>query len=68
MGVRLTVTARLQLLDLNEPMLSRITAVLERRGNWPAVSGAKPLRGQLGGARAYARAITACGLILPQAR
>ena len=49
MGVRLTVTARLQLLDLNEPMLSRITAVLERLGNWPAVSGAKPLRGQLVG-------------------
>lgn len=49
MDVRLTEAARQTMMDLNEPILTRITRVLERLGNWPAVSGAKPLTGPLAG-------------------
>ncbi len=49
MDVRLTAAAQQDLMELNEPLVSRITGILERLGDWPAVSGAKPLRGKLSG-------------------
>jgi mRNA-degrading endonuclease RelE of RelBE toxin-antitoxin system len=38
-----------QLGELSNPILARVQAVLERLEKWPAVSGAKPLRGTLKG-------------------
>ena len=47
--VEITPEAREQAARLNEPLRSRILAIIERLGNWPRVSGAKPLRGNLAG-------------------
>ena len=49
MDVRLTAAAQRELTELNEPLVSRITGILERLNNWPTVSGVKPLRGKLAG-------------------
>lgn len=38
-----------QLGRLPERIKSRVVNILQRLGNWPAVSGAKPLRGELAG-------------------
>lgn len=38
-----------QLDELPDKIVARITRVLERLENWPEVSGAKPLRGDLAG-------------------
>ncbi|MFV0444907.1 MAG: type II toxin-antitoxin system RelE family toxin [Planctomycetaceae bacterium] len=45
--VRLTADAAAELDALNEPIHTRVLRILERLENWPAVSGAKPLRGDL---------------------
>lgn len=42
--VEITPEAYEQAQELNEPLYSRVMAIVERLGNWPAVSGAKPLR------------------------
>lgn len=47
--IRLTQAAAIQLERLNEPIHTRILHLLERLQNWPNVSGAKPLRGDLSG-------------------
>ena len=49
MDVRLTDSSRQAMMDLDEPMLTRVTRILERLGDWPVVSGAKPLTGPLAG-------------------
>jgi mRNA-degrading endonuclease RelE of RelBE toxin-antitoxin system len=47
--VEITPEALEQVQELNEPIQSRVLAILERLKNWPAVSGAKPLRHGLAG-------------------
>lgn len=47
MTVEITPEALRQAQDLNEPIYSRVMAIVERLKNWPAVSGAKPLRHSL---------------------
>lgn len=47
--VRLTATAREQLAQLPKSLRARMYRLLERLENWPEVSGAKPLRGELAG-------------------
>jgi mRNA-degrading endonuclease RelE of RelBE toxin-antitoxin system len=47
--VEITPQAQAQVDRLNEPMYGRVLAVVERLHSWPAVSGAKPLRGRLAG-------------------
>ena len=49
MNVTLTIEARAQLEDLTLAVQRRIGALLRRLADWPAVSGAKPLRGELAG-------------------
>jgi mRNA-degrading endonuclease RelE of RelBE toxin-antitoxin system len=47
--VRLTAEAREQFTALPRTIQTRVTRLLERLEQWPAVSGAKPLRGDLAG-------------------
>jgi mRNA-degrading endonuclease RelE of RelBE toxin-antitoxin system len=47
--VEITPRAYEQAQELREPIYSRVMAIVERLENWPAVSGAKPLRGNLSG-------------------
>ena len=47
--VEITPTAFEQAQALNEPIYSRVMALIERLEHWPAVSGAKPLRHELAG-------------------
>ncbi len=47
--VRLTPEAAGQLDSLNEPMHARVLKLLMRLSDWPTVSGAKPLSGDLAG-------------------
>jgi mRNA-degrading endonuclease RelE of RelBE toxin-antitoxin system len=47
--VFITAAARRQIEDLPLAIHARVTKVLERLTRWPAVSGAKPLRGTLAG-------------------
>jgi len=49
MRVEITAEAYEQAQELTEPIYSRVMAVIERLKNWPAVSGAKPLRHELTG-------------------
>lgn len=49
MNVRLTSEAMQQLDRLPPVIHARVLNLLERLANWPAVSGAKPLRGNLAG-------------------
>ncbi|MGA2621449.1 MAG: type II toxin-antitoxin system RelE/ParE family toxin [Thermoguttaceae bacterium] len=48
-SVTLRREAAEQLGRLPERIKSRVTAIIERLGRWPEVSGAKPLRGKLAG-------------------
>ena len=47
--VRITPAALADLETLHEPMLARVNRAIERLGDWPNVSGAKQLRGELKG-------------------
>ncbi len=47
--VFLTADAREAMNDLPMPILRRVNVILERLRSWPAVSGAKPLTGDLAG-------------------
>ena len=47
--VEITPEALEQAEALNEPIYSRVMELVERLKNWPAVSGAKPLRHRLAG-------------------
>lgn len=47
--VEITPEALAQADELNEPVYSRVLAIVERLGRWPQVSGAKPLRHGLAG-------------------
>jgi mRNA-degrading endonuclease RelE of RelBE toxin-antitoxin system len=47
--VEITPEAYAQAQELQEPIYSRVMAIVERLRDWPAVSGAKPLRGNLSG-------------------
>ena len=47
--VRLTANAREQLAQLPKSIRARMYGLLERLEKWPAVSGAKPLQGNLAG-------------------
>jgi len=47
--VLLTPEAAKQLDELREPIRRRVVGLLERLTDWPNVSGAKPLSGQLAG-------------------
>ena len=47
--VEMEIEALAQLQALNEPIHSRVLAILKKLENWPAVSGAKPLRHGLAG-------------------
>ena len=47
--VEITPAALAQAQALDEPIYSRVLGVIERLRRWPAVSGAKPLRGPLAG-------------------
>jgi len=47
--VVLTTESREQFTALPRTMQARVTRLLERLEQWPAVSGAKPLRGDLAG-------------------
>ena len=47
--VTITPTAALQFDGLPLPMKARCMSVFERLARWPAVSGAKPLRGRPAG-------------------
>jgi mRNA interferase RelE/StbE len=49
--VHMTREALAQLQELREPIVSRVNQIIERLTRWPAVSGAKPLRGKLKGSR-----------------
>jgi mRNA-degrading endonuclease RelE of RelBE toxin-antitoxin system len=49
MRVTISAEAFAAIEALHEPMHRRILAALERLQNWPSVSGAKPLRGELKG-------------------
>jgi mRNA-degrading endonuclease RelE of RelBE toxin-antitoxin system len=48
-NVELTPEAQQQAHDLPKPIRARVYGILERLANWPDVSGAKPLRGNLAG-------------------
>lgn len=48
-NVRLTAEAREQFDRLPGAIQPRVTRILRRLGDWPEVSGAKPLRGELAG-------------------
>lgn len=48
-SVEITPDAYEQAEKLQEPIYSRVMAVVERLKDWPQVSGAKPLRGGLAG-------------------
>lgn len=47
--VKITAQAAAEIADLPYEMQQRIAAVVDRLSRWPAVSGAKPLRGDLAG-------------------
>ena len=47
--VRISQEALRTLETLHEPILARVNGVIERLGDWPEVSGAKPLRGRMKG-------------------
>jgi mRNA-degrading endonuclease RelE of RelBE toxin-antitoxin system len=47
--VTLELEAAEQLGRLPERIKSRVAGIIERLGNWPEMSGAKPLRGTLAG-------------------
>ena len=47
--VKITPQAAAEIADLPYEIQQRITAVVDRLSRWPAVSGAKPLRGDLAG-------------------
>lgn len=47
--VRLTPDAAMQLEAVREPIHTRVLRILERLQDWPNVSGAKPLSGDLAG-------------------
>ncbi len=47
--VEITPEARAQAARLSEPLRGRVLAIVGRLARWPAVSGAKPLRGGLAG-------------------
>jgi mRNA interferase RelE/StbE len=47
--VRLTADAQEQFTALPRTIQARVTRLLERLEQWPVVSGAKPLRGDLAG-------------------
>ena len=47
--VNITAEANEQMAELPLPMQTRMQAVIFRLAGWPAVSGAKPLRGSLKG-------------------
>jgi mRNA interferase RelE/StbE len=47
--VILTADARHDFDTLRPPIRGRVAAVIERLADWPAVSGAKPLRGEMAG-------------------
>jgi mRNA-degrading endonuclease RelE of RelBE toxin-antitoxin system len=47
--VEITPAALEQAQQLQEPIYSRVMAIVERLENWPTVSGAKPLRHALAG-------------------
>jgi mRNA interferase RelE/StbE len=49
MTVKLTPKALGQLSELPKPIQTRVWGVVIRLEDWPAVSGAKPLRGNLSG-------------------
>ena len=48
-SVILTAVAREELERLPSPIYARVIKVIERLHDWPNVSGAKPLRGNLAG-------------------
>ncbi len=48
-NVVLEQSAARQLGDLQKPIKSRVIDLIVRLAEWPAVSGAKPLRGNLAG-------------------
>lgn len=48
-SVLLTAEARMAFDALRPPMRGRVAAMIERLANWPHVSGAKPLRGEMAG-------------------
>ena len=48
-NVTLDLEAAKQLGGLPERIKSRVAGIIERLGDWPEVSGAKPLRGNLAG-------------------
>lgn len=47
--VKITEEATEQLAALPKPIKARVIRIIERLERWPAVSGAKPLRGDLAG-------------------
>jgi mRNA-degrading endonuclease RelE of RelBE toxin-antitoxin system len=49
MDVRMTADAQTDYRNLPLVIRSRVAAILEKLVNWPQVSGAKPLRGNLKG-------------------
>ena len=48
-NVEITPEAAKELTRLGNPILNRVHRLLEKLEDWPAVSGAKPLRGNLAG-------------------
>ena len=48
-NVEITPEAARELARLGNPILNRVHRLLEKLGEWPAVSGAKPLHGNLAG-------------------
>jgi mRNA interferase RelE/StbE len=48
-NVEITPEAAKELAQLGNPILNRVHRLLEKLEDWPAVSGAKPLRGNLAG-------------------
>ncbi len=48
-SVLLTFEARAAFDALRPPIRGRVAALLERLADWPAVSGAKPMRGEMTG-------------------
>jgi len=47
--VRVSAAARADFEALPRPIKARVLRVFERLADWPAVSGAKPMRGKLAG-------------------
>jgi mRNA-degrading endonuclease RelE of RelBE toxin-antitoxin system len=47
--VKLSSTARAEILRLPPPIVERMEKLIKRLANWPAVSGSKSLRGKLAG-------------------